>query len=344
MRPLHHRVATRAPIEARIREVVVDELVDQYAGGTQSVASVAVIEGETKFLKSTRPSMYGRYANFEADILAHDLFEAVGLEAPDAEILRLRDATLNEYLGPVVLAIDFVDQEFVKGDRLTKGGWDAPKTADLDSYIKMTLVDLLIGNSDRRGANYFNRLATDGKSRPIPIDNDSAFGNLLTQKVPTNHMNFVKSYEPAGETRGIRQNGTIANMLVDTMLHYELLNEPHEQARTLELAREMTRTLSDEKIEQMVERLPRQIIPDDLVVSSAELKPHLDAETFRVMNNELPEELSGDELFAFRKRQLKETLAWRRDHLVPALEKYFADLNDPQVDPIRRCGDDWNIR
>lgn len=337
LRP-HLRPASSQPETVRI-----DEVVKKHAGGTQSVASVAVIDGETKFLKSSRPSMYGRYANFEADILAHDLFEAVEIEAPDAEIVRLPASELRDYLGEEVLAIDFVDQEFVDGDRVGVGGWNAPKNADLDSYMKMVLLDFIMGNADRRGANYFNRYCADGKARPVPIDNDSALGNLFTQKLPTNHMNFVQSYEVVGESRGARQNGTIANMLLDTMLHYELLDEAHEQKRCLELAQEMVKTLSDSRIDSLVERLPASVMPSDLDVSLKELKPHIDPATFEVVRNHTPDEISGEQAFAFRKSQLKQTLAWRRDNLVPALEKYFAQLNDPNVDPIEDCSKDWNM-
>lgn len=334
-----NRIGRRRPP----REVRIEEIVDQYAGGTQSVASVAVIDGKTKFLKSAQPSRHGRYANFEADILAHDIFELAGIDAPDAELVTLPEGELRDYLGKNVLAIEFVDTNFTNGDKVHTGGWGPPENADLDSYLTMTLLDVVMGNPDRRGANYFTRHFKDGKARPIPIDNDSAFGNVITHKVPTNHMSFVRSYHPKGSTPGVRQNGSIGNLMMDTMLHYDLWDEPAEQSRALQLAAGIKGLLSDQKIDDLVDRLPRQVIPEDLTVSYTAWKKSVDPQTLEMIANETPDGISGDELFEFRKEQLKQTLRWRRDNLKPALQAYFRELNDPNVDPIRRCSDDWEI-
>ena len=56
------------------RKVKVEEVVKETAGGTQSRASVAVVDGDTRFLKSAHPSHYGSSPNFESEFLAHDLF------------------------------------------------------------------------------------------------------------------------------------------------------------------------------------------------------------------------------------------------------------------------------
>ena len=247
--PLTSRQAIRKT-PPPIREVEVQRVVDEFAGGTQSVCAVAEVEGQLKFLKSQRPHSHVRCANFESEILAHDLFEVAGIRAPEAEVVRLKPGSaLEERLGKVVLAMDYVDSEFAGRQKVMGGAWGTRQGANSDDYRKMILVDILMGNADRRGANYLDRWTRQGEVKPVPIDNNSGFGNLLNWKVPTNHCTFINSYGGAGSTPGIRQNGTIANILMDTTLHQELLDEPAEQQRTLELARELVGRLSDEKID-----------------------------------------------------------------------------------------------
>lgn len=324
------------------RSVRVEKVIKEHAGGTQSQAAVALIDGDARFLKSARPSHYGSSPNFESEFLAHDIFALFGIRSPEAEMVNLTpDSPLYEELGPTVLSTELVDREFTGGKPVRGGGWGPPEGAAYDDFFHMTLVDLVIGNADRRGANYFTTETPAGIS-PIPIDNNSGFGNLVTQKVGTNHCNFIRSYDGAGQTPGLRQNGKIANHFIDTMLHYDLLDEPHEQQRIVELAEGFQKTLTDEKIEEMVERLPRAVIPDNVAVDF-HLPENIDPETTGLLSNGAEKGLSGDRLFDFRKTQIKETLAWRRDHLVEALHQYFEQVRDPGVDPLEECSQDWNL-
>ena len=337
--PLRDSRSVARPTPVRVREVEVDRVVEESAGGTQSICAVAEVEGQLKFLKSQRAHAHVRYANFESEILAHDLFEAAGIQAPQAEVVRLKEGSpLEKQLGSVVLSMDFVNSEFAGRQKVMGGAWGTREGSDTDEYRTMILVDILMGNADRRGANYLDRWTRQGEVKPVPIDNNSGFGNLVNWKIPTNHCNFIQSYEGAGSTPGIRQNGTIANILMDTTLHQELLDEPHEQKRTLELARELVTNLSDETIEAMVERLPREIIPRGTRVTLDELRSALDPQGLGILANGAQAGLSGQELFDFRKQQIKDTLRWRRDHLEQALTDYFA-----QKDPLKAASDDWNL-
>jgi hypothetical protein len=323
--------------------VKVEEVIDQYSGGTQSQASVAKVEGDVRFLKSQRPAQHGRYANFESDLLAHDLFELVGIVAPEAEIVQLSDdSPLRQELGKTVLSLEFVDSEFANNQQVRGAGWGLLDGAELDDYLNMTLVDILTGNADRRGANYFERWTSDGTVKPVPIDNNSGFGNLLNHAYPTNHANFIKSYDGVGKKHGLRQAGTIPNILLDTTLHYEIFDEPVERTRALELARKLTEKLTDEKIAAMVEKLPREIIPRGTKIDLSTFS-YLEPETVKELANGATEDMSGARLFEFRKQQLKETLAWRRDHLVEALGGFLDKIADPNIDPIKECSDDWNL-
>lgn len=329
----------RPQTQPPLREVRVEEVVDQFSGGTQSRASVARIDGEIKFLKSQTAHGAGRYANFEADLLAHDLFELIGIQAPDTEVVKLSaDSPLRKELGAVVLSMDYVNSDYAGKQKVTAGGWGLQEGAVLDDYLKMTVVDILIGNADRRGANYLDRWTSSQQVRPVPIDNNSGLGNLVNWKTATNHCNFIPSYSGAGSTPGLRQNGTIANILMDTTLHTEILDEPHEQQRILEIARDFTARLSDEKLGAMVEKLPREIIPRGVKVSTEHLKSVVNSDTLAALSNGAGEGLSGKELYQFRKQQICETLAWRRDHLVQALQDFFQ-----AKDPMGQASNDWNL-
>ncbi len=323
-----------------VRQTAVTRVIKEHAGGTQSRASVAVVDGDTRFLKSQRPSRHGTSPNFEADFLAHDLFEMVGIRAPEAELIRLSPAgPLTQDLGDVVLSTEFVDTEFTGGEKVRGIGWSVPEDAYQDAFFNMTLVDLVMGNADRRSANFFVQKSERGLI-PIPIDNDSGFGNLANQNCATNHCNFILSYDGAGSTPGLRQNGKVANHFIDTIFHRDLLDEPEERERILHLAGEFQKNLSDQKIEQMVERLPAEVIPEGAKVEYY-LPETIDPTTAELLTNGATEGLAGAGLFAFRKAQLKKTLAWRRDHLVDALKDYFAQLEDPNIDPLQVCSDDW---
>lgn len=328
-------------VKASIPRASVGQILKKRAGGTQSSASIAVIDGEKRFVKSQHLARHNRYANFESDILAHDLFELADIKAPKAEIMTLPPGELAQELGQTVLVTEFVDTNFAGDTKVLHGAsWELKNGAVLDDYLKMTIVDILQGNADRRDANFMDRVLPDGTIRPAPIDNDSALGNLVTQKFASNHCNFIKSYGPSGKARGIRQCGSLANLFVDSVWQKYSLDEPHEQARALELAKEYTAKLTDKTIDSMVEALPPEIIPPDVKLEFGE--PSADfPESVGYLLNGATNGLQGRELFEFRKSQIKDTLKWRRDHLVGALKDFFQQLNDPQKDPMNECFQDW---
>ena len=59
-----------------------------------SQASVVRVAGETRFLKFDAPKNdWIRYSNFESEILAHNIFETVGVRSPEAEVTQLQKGT-----------------------------------------------------------------------------------------------------------------------------------------------------------------------------------------------------------------------------------------------------------
>ena len=180
----------------------------------------------------------------------------------------------------------------------------------------------------------------DGLVRPVPLDNNSGFGNLINWKTPNVQNNFVKSYEAV---EGVIR-GSIPAILESTTLYETLLDEPDEQLHALELAKKFQQTLTDDKIESMVEELPSEVIPEGLTIESQHFQYAFQDKpaALSLLRNGIEDGMEGKELFEARKTQIKETLAWRRDHLVEAMEAFFSDFNDPDIDPIGEAQALWS--
>lgn len=344
-RPPQKRALPKNPAPA-LREVTVEKILDGFHGGSQSIAAGGIIDGDNRFLKAPEVTDNSRpqernYANFESELLAHEIFSLIGIKSPESEIVRIKGASpFHESLGNVVLSMELVDEEFVEGRKLHKSsGWGIPKKGKSEDFLKVSLVDILIGNADRRDANLMLREDQNGQLLPVPIDNNSGFGNLANWKYPTNHCNFVKSYGGSVDEPGLRQLGSIANIYVDITLADDLFDTEAERTMAKELALELKAKLSDQEIDKMVDALPREIIPDAAGVPEHQGDPQM----LKTLLNGVRPGSEGDELFRDRKIQLKETLKWRRDNLPKALDKFLTDFANPKVDPIEDCRKDWNL-
>lgn len=324
---------------ADLPAVTVTRILDDSSGGSFTVASQVQIDGKRVFLKSNRGSMRGtRYANFEADILAHALFERLGIRCPDARMVRIASAPVTEFgrrldrwLGRDVLAMEFVDTRFASG-RVRMGLWPEDGTADLDRFIDLFLVDVVIGNADRRPPNLFvtNRYGTGasrpGAFRPVPIDNNSGFGTMVVWTMPSSQMNFLETYDGVGKLEVMKDLGTIANIVLDSDVHRELLAKKELHPRILERAARLKATLTDAFFAAAVAALPREIIPRGVKVDpvSGEWLASFSPAERALLFGPLDRPLSGQALFAFRQSELQRRFAWRRDHLEAALRAHLA--------------------
>ncbi len=311
---------------------VVEKVRDEHSGGSFTRASTAVIGGKKVFLKSIRGSMRGtRYANFESDLLATALFERFDLKVPGSRVLRLAPGSpLAKDLGSVVLAMEFVDSRFARG-RVYNGHWPGREKADVDAFLRMLVLDLLIGNGDRRGANFFviasyaetEKAERPGSLRPVPIDNNCGFGTMVPWSMPTSQVNFLKTYSGIGTGEVFKDLGTIANLVADSWEYQAMLDEVELHPRLLEIARDTVARLEDDFLESLVAGIPREVVPPRTAIDRPEWLAKLPEETVAALYP-MPEGLSGAELFEYRQREIRETLAWRRDHLLEALEPYLA--------------------
>jgi hypothetical protein len=327
-------------VRGELPTLKVEKVRDESAGGSFTRAAVGVVDGRKVFLKSIRGNPRGtRYANFESDILAYEIFTMVGIKCPRAWMVRLADGSpLKDDLGTNVLAMEFVDSKLVRG-QVGHGGWPGKKKADVEQYLDMALVDILIGNGDRREPNFFTAKAygdDDALVRPVPVDNNCGFATMTVWSVPTSQVNFLPSYSGAGTLEVMKDLGTIRGVFYDAQVHAYLFHLEPVRKRALARAGEIAAELTDAKIRAMVEALPREVIPPGVSLEvDAEWVPKLEPAARSLLFGESPKALRGNELFLHRKAELISTLAWRRDHLAEALAAYFK-YRDTDPEEIKR--------
>jgi hypothetical protein len=339
----------------------VERILERDAGGDYTHALVVESAGRKLFLKSARTKLHRvpaparspgasgggagtvpvpvpvrltRSANFEADIVAHALFSLAGVQCPRARVVRLAAGTEAERaLGGVALAMEFVDDGFA-GCEVKPGGWPGPERADLDAFMHLALIDILIANADRRDRNFFLATRAAAKpplARPIPIDNNSGLASFLVWTMPSNLVNFFEGYDGIGRGWPWSIAGTIDNIVVRggevKNVHARVLSGPALRPRVLALAGRLVRRLTDGEIERAIRSLPPEIIPPDAVVdpgaewaagavASAAVPPG-------ILFGPIRRPVRGPELFAHRVVEIGRVLRARRDGLVTALQAYF---------------------
>jgi hypothetical protein len=329
---------------AGVPTVRVDEVLNPGAGGTFTVACVGRVQGKGTFLKSN-VSISGRgtrYANFEADILAHALAARLGVLAPRAQVVRLhRDSLLHDSLGETVLAMEMVESPFA-GGQVLHGRWPGVATAALDEFVDMFLLDALIGNADRRGANYFLTLRhgldpedpEEGSLRPVAIDNNAGLGTAVLWEYPTNHMNFLPTFDGVGDTDVLRDLGSLRAIVYDAPGYARMLEAPEVRGRLISRARRAVARWDDAFLDACLATLPPEILPPGTSVDMPAIRERLagklpEAELRVLYPADRP--LAGRALFEYRLRELGSTLRWRRDHLVDAVERLLASGKIPSI-------------
>jgi hypothetical protein len=311
-------LAARTAVHAELPTVEISKIFEDSSGGSLTRASQVQINGKRVFLKSNKGSPSGtRYANFESDILSKRIFERVGIRCPDARMVRIGSApkleyggTLGKYLGQDALAMEFVNTRFASG-RVYSGGWPDGDKADVDLFIDLFVVDVIIGNADRRVPNLFVGVRygeAEGKEGPgshfpIPIDNNSGFGTLVVWNQPS-----------------------AQNIVLDSTVHRKIVTDTSLHERILKRASKLVALLDDAFIDEIVAELPREIIPRGLKVDPAEgeWRSKFTASELKLLFGDQVKALSGQELFAHRKSELSRRFKWRRDHALAALAKFLA--------------------
>lgn len=302
-----------ATVRADLPVLDVDRLEEVKTGTTSGPRAIAWAGARKLLLKSNRPgqALKMRTGNFEAELLAHDVLHRVDLPTPRVRLVRLGRAPAElSALGPVCLEMEHLELESPPGRELT-GGWPGSHQADVDAFLRMYVVDLLIGNVDRHGGNFFVKRER-GRLVPVPIDNNLAFVTLIPSAKDTGFVNFLPTFD--GPDRGGFSLGSVSYITYGTALYQNMLAEPEVARRVPGVMRRVLALLDDDFIDRAVEALPPEVLPPDALVDPA---------TFprEIASLLLPGEsrpLQGAPLFAARKAELKRILEWRRDHLAAA--------------------------
>jgi hypothetical protein len=319
-------------------------------GGDFSMLVKARHAGRTVVLKSNRPSSQlvevapgrtgrralTRWSNFESDLVAGLLFDRMGVRAPRAEVVRLDrsgpGSTLAKELGETVLAMEFVDESWA-GAPVEKGRWPGPERADIRAFAALASVDILLGNADRTGDNFFLARGTNGLLRPVPIDNNAGLASFLVWSAPTCLVNFVPSYDGVGPGQPWKLLGSIGNVLVregqEQTVHANLFaGRPHWPQLRAEAGR-LVRLLTDAEIDRLVNTLPPEVIPAGMELDTgAPWLPGAGAIDRAALFGAISGRLSGAAVFPARVAEIRRVLRWRRDHLVDAVERFLRDLED----------------
>jgi hypothetical protein len=288
---------------ADLPAVTLGRVTSGHAGGAYTRAMTAELDGREVYAKSLTVRPNGmRYANLEADVLAEAIFTRLGIRCPRARFVRMSDRSTCRELGDPLLIMESVDERFARG-ALAEGRWPGPRAADVDQFLTMALVDLIIGNSDRHRLNFFTCTPHRGGAlRPIPIDNNLGFCTALTLTDRSRVLNFVASYDGTGAAAPDDLSGRIDNLMQLSPANEAALREPSLRARVLELTGIVVTALDDAWWHAQVDALPDEMIPGSIVDGEAARR----------------------HLLAARRAELKAVFAWRREHLKDALVRWLA--------------------
>jgi hypothetical protein len=320
-------------------------IVKEQIGGDYTSAMVVEAGGKKVMIKSLKSKPYPeqdprggpprlvqltRWGNFESDIVAKALFDLVGVQCPATRVVRLpKGHPAAQKLGEKVAAMEWVDSKFAKGE-VEEGRWPGSQFADVDGFIHMALVDILIGNCDRREPNFFIVVGRDGIVRPIPIDNNSGLCTFLVWTRMSNLINFLPSLDGMGRGWPWDMIGKIDNVLArggeTHHVHEKLFNEARFTPRIVELAKALADKLTDAEIDKILATIPADIIPEGIQVTHS---PELarDPMVAKLVGDMKP--LSGPALFTRRIAEIKLVLKARRTSLVKSVTAWIKSRGLP---------------
>lgn len=208
--------------------------------------------------------------NLSGEWLGTRVMNQAGVSSPQVDMVRVRGRD-------VPFARIQHMQELFPGQKLAQGIDGLPKGAvlDLDAMRRMQAVDLLIGNTDRHGKNvWFHQDALTGRWKPIAFDHNLAMastastGNEFTAfQDPMTARSRTGVEVPHSQTRGILDRNSI---------YTGIMNDPRAAHGLLAEARHVQGSLSDQRIDQLVDSMPDEAIgPEDKEARRRELKQNL---------------------------------------------------------------------
>ncbi len=208
-----------------------------------------------------------------------------------------------------------------------------PQPSPITSKIPVTIKEARTKpDSLETGAsvNHDRLLRGPETAAPFVEKNPNAPRMVKETRVFTSHTNFLKTYdgiEGAPLATGMKPYGSIAAILEQSALA-NMLEDVNMRARVLALVPYVVSLLDDAFIEKLVDALPAQIIPESVLVEEQNWMKNVPEATRNFMLDGQTYPLSGAALFEARKKELKETLKWRRDHLNDALTQHIAQSSE----------------
>lgn len=215
-------------------------------GGGVSKTYVGTVDGKRYVFKADEvpPVLSMTRSNLEAELLAEKVLNHLGVPAPKADY---REFDAGDGQKKSMLRVEFVEDGVSPAEFLERHDW--LDVIDKALFRKMQAVDVLIGNGDRHGNNFF--MADDGKV--IPIDHNLAFATDMVMKPSARwQKNFLSDLSNVGRTQDIMDKNDIGRAI----------RARTSAAEYKAVARDIQGKLTDAAIDEMVGGLPDRLADD----------------------------------------------------------------------------------
>lgn len=311
------------PVQASVPTLHVEK--ERAVGEGAAGAFFAEVKGKTYLFKSNvspdQSSLRMRTGNVEGEVLAARILNHAGIETPGSAIVRIEGKeglfVRNDFVGdrfrgdevvktPGTVPLPRIEAESAPTANRAEARRSFESLFDMKQLRRLQVLDLIMGNGDRHGGNFFLRKSASGPMKLIPIDHNYAlvgFGQKPEIGESVSIMgwqrNFVKSFNGSGALLGYgHSSGTVEQILGRNDVYQAAVTLAPDRAAYGEIVAELKKGLSDEFIRNMIRDLPPEIDPT-------------------------------------RRRELEETLRWRRDHVGEALDAYLAKRSSASVPSFR---------
>jgi hypothetical protein len=222
-------------------------------------------------------SHWMKTGNTSGEWLGTRLMNEAGVSSPRVDMVQVRGQD-------VPFARIQHMQELFPGEQLARGTGGLPKGAqiDLDAMRRMQAVDLLIGNSDRHGNNvWFRQDPSTGRWRPIAFDHNLALAS--TASTGWKAAPFQEPMRIPSKSGAVVPSSSTRSILGRNSVYTGIMNDPRAAHGLLTESRHVQATLTDERIDKLVDSMPDEAIgPDDKKARRQELK-----DTLKRRRNEL---------------------------------------------------------
>lgn len=228
--------------EPKIDFLGTPDMLTKYGTGISTTFS-GFIDGEKYMLKLVEPGSYTIVENPECELLATDIFHEAGFNAPNVRygMVELPDGMTK------MLVSDFIEYgtAYTPDEALDKIH-NRELTLNKDQFRTMQIIDVLIGNGDRHGGNFF----IDRDGNVIPIDNDLSF---VTTSITSPGNTWQQCFNDS--MRGLEHCQTPAHIVARNEMGREILEESAPE-QYFEASDNIKELITDGFISSHIEKLP----------------------------------------------------------------------------------------